>query len=185
MAEDRNIIIPQHLYTPEAAEDWLRRFHFIEPGESVYATPVRQQVHATVAYPLSDKLHILLQKYFVEGRIDAISGMILCQENTAGQDTADITFLDKKVVLTLRNNGKLLNHQITETGTIENLVYKIALICEAAGIRQDELKVSISGLCLTEDNTAELKAYFPKMNVPGSEQFSSFTLLSKLISCAS
>lgn len=185
IAEERHIIVPQHIYNPEAAAQWLRTFHFIETGETVRATPVRQQLQATVVFPLSDKLQSLLQKYFAEGKTDAISGMILCQETLAGQDTADLTFLGSKVVLTMRSNGRLITHQVTEPGDIANLVYKIASICRDWNISQEELRVSISGLCITEEHVSELKAYFPKMAIPGSEQFSSFTLLSKLISCAS
>jgi hypothetical protein len=185
ITEERNLIVPQHLYTLEAAVQWIHQFHFIEAGETIHATTVRQQLQATVIYPLQDKLHTLLQKYFAEGKIDAISGMILCQETLAGQDTADITFLDKKVVLTIRCKGKLVNHQVTEVTDINNLVYKIASICQEYDIKQDELKVSLSGLCTTTETIAELKSFFPEMAVPGSEQFSSFILLSKLISCVS
>ena len=185
IAEERNLIVPQHLYTLEAAAQWLLQFHFIEAGETIQATTVRQQLQATVVYPLQDKLHTLLQKYFAEGRTDAISGMILCQESLIGQDTADLTFLDKKVVLTIRCKGKLVTHQVTEVTDIDNLVYKIASICEEHNMKQDDLKVSLSGFCITSETIAELKSFFPKMTVPGSEQFSSFTLLSKLISCVS
>lgn len=185
IAEERSLIVPQHLYTLEAAVQWLHQFHFIEAGETIQATTVRQQLQATVVYPLQDKLHALLQKYFVEGKIDAISGMILCQETFAEQDTADITFLDKKVVLTIHCKRKLITHQITEAADINNLVYKIASICQEYDIKQKELKVTLSGLCITEETIAELKSFFPEMAVPGSEQFSSFTLLSKLISCVS
>lgn len=185
IAEERSLIVPQHLYTLEAAMQWLLQFHFIEAGETIHATTVRQQLQATIVYPLQDKLHTLLQKYFAEGRIDAISGMILCQETLIGQDTADLTFLDKKAVLTIRSKGKLVSHQVTEATDINNLVYKIASICEEHNIKQDELKVSLSGFCITSETTAELRSFFLKMTVPGSEQFSSFTLLSKLISCVS
>jgi hypothetical protein len=185
IAEERNLTIPAHLYNAAAAEEWLRKFHFIETGETVHSTTISQHLQATVVYPLADKLQVLIRKYFAEGKTDAISGMLLCQESPVAQDTADITFLDKKVVLTIRSGSKLLNHQIAETGDINNLVYKIAAICREFGLKQDELRVSLSGLCITEETITELRSFFPKMNVPGSEQFSSFTLLSKLISCAS
>jgi hypothetical protein len=185
IAEERSLIVPQHLYTLEAAMQWLVQFHFIEAGETIHATTVRQHLQATVVYPLQDKLHTLLQKYFAEGKIDAISGMLLCQESLIGQDTADLTFLDKKAVLTIRSKGKLATHQVTEATDINNLVYKIASICEEHNIKQDELKISLSGFCITSETITELRSFFPKMTVPGSEQFSSFTLLSKLISCVS
>jgi hypothetical protein len=185
IAEERNLIIPQHLYTLEAAVQWLHQFHFIEAGETIQATAVHQQLQVTIVYPLQDKLHALLHKYFAEGKIDAISGMVLCQEPLVGQDTADITFLGKKVVLTIRCKGKLVNHQISEVTDINNLVYKIASICQEYDIKQDRLTVSLSGLCTTIETVAELKSFFPEMVVPDSEQSSSFILLSKLISCVS
>jgi hypothetical protein len=185
IAEERNIIVPQHLYQAEAAGEWLRKFHFIEAGETVHDTTITQHLQATVVYPLLDKLQALLHKYFAEGKTEAISGMILCQEATTEYNTADITFLDKKVVLTVRNHGKLVTHQITEPGNMDNLAYKIALICQECDIKQGQLRVSLSGLCLTDDNVNELKAFFPNMTVADSEQSSSFILLSKLISCAS
>lgn len=185
IAEERNLVIPQHLYTQEAGEEWLRKFQFIENGESIRATAIHQQLDATVVYPLLDKLQMLLQKYFSEGKTDTLSGMILCQELAPGQNTADLIFLDKKAVLTIGSKGKLATHQVVETGDIENLLYTIAAVCHEYHIPQEELKVSLSGLCITEETYTALKACFPKMAIPGSEQFSSFTLLSKLISCVS
>lgn len=185
IAEERNLVVPQHLYTLEAAIQWLNQFHFIEAGETIHATIVHQQLQATVVYPLQDKLQALLQKYFAEGKTDAISGMILCQETFIGQDTADIIFLDKKVVLTMRCKGKLVTHLTTEPDGINDLVYRIASICREYDIKQDSLKVTLSGFCITAETITELQSFFPEMKAPGSEQISSFTLLSKLISCVS
>jgi len=67
---------------------------------------------------------------------------------------------------------------------VHNLVYKLAAVGDAHKMKQEELKVAISGFCIPEVASNELKAFYPKMTIPGSEQFSSFTLLSRLIACA-
>lgn len=185
IADERNIVIPQHLYEQQAAEQWLRSFHFIETEERIQATGIQQHLQATVVYPVQEKLITLFHKYFAEAKIDAVSGMVLCQENGSERDTADIILLDTKAILTLRQKGALLSHQVTEITDIHNLVYTIGLMCQQHGIATEELHVALSGLCITEETAATLKSFFPRITVPGSEQFSSFTLLSKLISCAS
>lgn len=185
IADERTLITPQHLYEETAAAAWLRRFHFIEAGEQIMATPVPQALQATVSYPVQEKLVLAVQKYFAEGRIDSLSGMILCQAAPHSQDCADIIFLDTRAILTVYRNGRLALHQMMEADQVQNLVYRIAVICQEHDIPQDELRVSVSGLCIADQVLEELKSFFPKMTVPGSEQFASFTLLSKLISCAS
>jgi hypothetical protein len=184
IAEQRNMVIPQHLFQQEAGKTWLAKLHFITPAETVRTTTVRQPVPVSIVYPVSNDLALLLKKYFAEGKVETLSGMLLQQDFTADNDTADIVFLNETAALTLRQKGKLISHQIGLAEDINNLVYKIASICQDYKISQEELKVSISGLCITENTTQALKAFYPKMVIPGSEQFLSFTLLSKLISCA-
>ncbi|WP_118972595.1 DUF3822 family protein [Taibaiella koreensis] len=185
IADERSQIIPQPLFEKEAAASWLRRFYFIEAGEQVRATPVSRVLPATISYPAPEKLVQLAQKYFAEGRIEALSATILCQEMTPEQYYADLVFLDAKVLLTVSSNGRLLLHQVMEMDHVNNLLYRIALICREHDLQQEELRVSVSGLCLSEAVLDELRHFFPRITVPGTEQFASFTLLSKLISCAS
>ncbi|WP_118951199.1 DUF3822 family protein [Taibaiella helva] len=184
IADERTIVIPRPLYEKEAAASWLRRFHFIEAGEHVHATPVAQVLAAVVSYPVQEKLAQLVQKYFAEGHIEALSGAILCQEPTP-QDYADLVFLDTVVLLSAGSKDKLLLHQVMEMSDVHNLLYRLALICQEHSLQQEELRVTVSGLCLSDTVLEELRQFFPRITVPGSEQFASFTLLSKLISCAS
>lgn len=184
IAESRNMVIPQHLFNEEAAKIWLNKFHFITPDESIRTTTVKQPEALSIAYPVSNDLVTKLNAYFPEGKIDSISGMILQQSISTDSDTAEILFLNETVALTIRQKGKLISHQIGLMEDINNLIYKIASICQDYKIEQDDLKVSIAGLCVTDDVANVLKSFYPKMTVPGSEQFSSFTLLSKLIACA-
>jgi hypothetical protein len=184
IAKTRNMIIPQHLFQETAAAAWLAKFHHVTPDESILCTSIKQPTPVSIAYPVPNHLITLLKKYFAEGQINALSGMLLQQEASTENDTADIVFLKETIALTIRKKGKLISHQIGLTEDINNLVYKIASISQEYKIAQEDLKVSISGFCIDENTTNELKSFYPKMVVPGSEQFSSFTLLSKLITCA-
>lgn len=184
IAESRNMVIPQHLFNEDAAKTWLNKFHFIAPNESVRTTTVKQPDAVSIAYPVSNDLVAILNKYFPEGKIASVSGMILQQNIPTDSDSAEILFLNETVALTIRRKGKLIAHQIGLMEDVHNLVYKIASICQDCKIEQDDLKVSIAGLCVTDNVANELRSFYPKMVVPGSEQFSSFTLLSKLIACA-
>lgn len=183
IAKNRNMIIPQHLFHEDAAAAWLAKFHHVAPDESIHCTSVKKTTPVSIAYPVPNNLIVLLKKYFVEGKINALSGMLLQQEASTENDTADIVFLNETMALTIRKKGKLISHQIGLTENIHNLIYKIASISQEYKITQEDLMVSISGFCIDENTTNELKAFYPKMVVPGSEQFSSFTLLSKLITC--
>jgi len=183
IADSRNMLIPQHLYHEQAAGEWLRQFHYVTPDENVYCSPVKYPTPLTVAYPVANELNAILNEYFPEGKIESLSTVLLQQVPPPDSDTADIVFLDKTTVLTIRKKGKLISHQIGETTDVNDLVYKIAAISQEHQIAQHELKVSLSGLCISDATAQELKCFFPKMVVPGSDQFSSFTLLSKLITC--
>jgi hypothetical protein len=185
LADERTMIIPKHLYEQQAAGAWLRRFHFIEPGEQVRATEAGQGLAAVISYPVAEKLFLLTQKYFTEGKVEALSGIIPGQDTVHGKDSADLIFLGETVLLTVYKQGNLQLHQVTAAAPVNNLVYKIGSICRELGIPQEELQATVSGLCVAEELLTELKCFFPKAVIPGSEQFSSFTLLSKLISCAS
>lgn len=183
IAESRHMLIPQHLFNEDAAALWLEKFHFIVPNESIQFTTVKQAA-ISIAYPVSNDLIALLKKNFPEGKIESLSGMLIQQSAPTDGNTADIVFMNETVALTIHQKGKLISHQIITVEDIHNLIYKIASICQDYNIKQEDLKVSISGFCITEATSNELKAFYPKMTIPGSEQFSSFTLLSKLITCA-
>lgn len=183
IATERQMIVPEKLHHDEKAGDWLRKFHHIQAHEEIKISKVNKSVQASIIYPIDSALVSLIEKYFSESKIENISAMIASQHLSNEHDTADIIFLDKTVALTIRQKGKLLAHKIMQLDNINNLVYHIATTGQQYNIAQDDLKVAISGFCLDEQNTNELKAFFPKMNIPGSEQFSSFTFLSKLITC--
>lgn len=182
IADERNMLIPHHLFNEDAAAEWLAKFHFVTPTETVHATRLKQPIN--IVYPMANDLSALLRKYFREAKVNALSGVLLQQEISTDSDTVDLVFLKETIALTLRQKGKLISHQIVVIEDINNLVYKIASISQDYKIVQEDLKVSVSGFCVDENCWNQLKAFYPKMTVPGSEQFSSFTLLSKLISCA-
>jgi hypothetical protein len=185
IAESRSILIPQHLFSEDAAKIWIEKFHFIAPNESIKTTTVKQPNAISIAYPVSNDLITSLKINFPEAKIESFSGMVLQQSVLADSNTVDIAFMNETAALTVYQKGKLISHQITSVEDVNNLIYKIASICQDYKIGQEDLKVSISGFCVSEQTCNELKAFYPKMTIPGSEQFSSFTLLSKLITCAS
>lgn len=185
LADERNMIVPGHLHEAATSESWLRRFHFIEADERVLSTRVREGTAATVVFPAAEKLLQICSKYFTEAKIDALSGMVLCQENNSEKDSLDLVLLDTTAIWTLRRKGALLLHQVSSAKDIHDLVYAIGVACQHHGIDVEELQAILSGLCIREEHSTVLKSFFPKITIPGSEQFSSFTLLSKLISCAS
>lgn len=182
IADERSLVIPRHFYTPEAAEEWLRKFYFIETGERVASTEAGNTF--SIGYPVQEKLDLLLEKYFSEGKTEALAGALLHQQTATDKDYADLVWLGDKAALTLYKQGVLQLHQVATSGAINDLVYKMASACSDHGLKPEELTVYLSGFCMTEDFQAELKSFFPKTVIPGSEQFSSFTLLSKLVACA-
>ena len=184
IAEERNLIVPAILFEPDAASLWLKQLHLVEEGETILHSKIERTLGAVVSFPVANRLIDMLYKYFGEGRISALSSALLCQEAATTGDALDITILDQTALFSIYQNGKLLNHQVIDDFDSNNLVYTIASISTDNGMEQEQLKVNLSGLCITESLALELKSFFPKISVPGSEQFSSFTFLSKLISCA-
>ncbi len=184
VADERHMIVPGPLFEAKAASEWLETFFFLEAGSSVESTSLPQSLNAHFIYPLSEQLLSLLRKYFGENKVYPLSKALLSQEVSAEGNYIDITLLGPSLILSCYQNGNLLNHQVTDTIASTDLVYKIASVAADYKLPLDSLKIALSGFAVTEELSQELKTFFPKIVIPGSEQFSSFTLLRKLIICA-
>jgi hypothetical protein len=183
IADERSMLVPEHLFDQEASALWLRKLFFIEEGESIRFAPALKD-EAQIVYPVNNRLVAIAGKFFKEANIHSLSEVLLGNSDLQDQDTIKIFILGHTVLFTIREKGKLLAHQVFNSGDINDLVYRIAAICNEYSLPQQQLNVSIAGaMHRPEHMAAELKAYFPGIVIPDSEQSSSFTLLSELKSC--
>ncbi len=183
--EQRHLIIPGLFFEEKAAAEWLGRFHFIETDTVTRHTPLTHPEHAYMVFPIQEKLLSLLERYFEEGKILPLSKAVLSHKIPQDDHYVDMTTLNETLILSFFRKGQLLSHQVLHDTAPSDVIYKIASIARDFQIPQDSLKIAVSGFGLSEELATELRSFFPKAVIPGSEQFSSFTLLSKLISCAS
>ena len=183
VAEERIMLVPHHLYEATAAKEWLKKFHFVEEGETILNAKIAAPVNAFAVFPMQNKWIDMCYKFFAEGKISSLSGMLLCQSINQEKDTLDITILDHTALLSVYKSGKLLSHQVMENVDINNMIYRVGSICQENDIRQESLSVRLSGLCISNDMCIELLSYFPKMELGETEKETSFTFLRKLIAC--
>ena len=187
IADERNFLIPDALFTTETAPEWLQQFHFVETTESVLYSIVAQPVMAQAAFPVNNKLGAIFNKYFQEAVVNSITAPALLV--AAQQDQkyyADIICLSKTMILTLFKEGKLINHQVAAYDAIEDIIYKTGSMITGLGADQDEVSVHLSGYAANiADMGKELQHYFPNTLVPGSEADASFLFLNRLLSCVS
>jgi len=184
LAEPRQLIVPQHLYEPEAARQWLKELHFVEEGESILDATVFANLNASLVFSVQNKWIDMFYKFFAEAKISALSKTLLCQPVEEKENTIDIVVLDHTALISVYLQGKLLSHQVIDNVDVQNLVYKIASICKDNGIKQNELSATLSGLCVVDNMKEELRAYFPAMMVDDTDENSSLTFLRKMIACA-
>jgi hypothetical protein len=185
IADDRNILVPHKLFDANEAASWLKQFYFVEADENVRCSQLNGNIKAGIAFTSKGQTDELLDKYFKESRVGAVSETIISsQELKSATDAADITVLGDTIILSIFQGNQLLLHEVSQGKNIDDVVYTIASACLEYGIVQHKLRVSLSGLCIDADMIRSLSAYFPHMSVPGSEQYLSFTFLRKLIACA-
>lgn len=187
IADERNFLVPDALFSPEAAPGWLQQFHFVEASESVLYSTVETPVQARVAFPVNNKLGAIFNKYFQEALLNAVTSPAL--QKTAVKERkfhADVICLAKTVILSMFKDGQLINHQVSSFDAVEDIVYKIGSAVTGPVPKAEDITVQLSGYTPDMPEMAkELQAYFPHAVVPATEAEASFIFLNRLLSCVS
>lgn len=182
LADNRSMLIPEPFFDREAAQEWAKKFHHIEQDERLDDHVLKGPEKIRIVYPIRETLAELFSKYFGEALVGPMS---MLYNDLRPETSLQIALMDKKALISLFGNGRLLNHQWVDITDVLDLVYKLALLMEQHQVRSEKLKVSFHALMIGPPFLSELKAYFPQISLEGTEEQLSFQFLSQLNICAS
>ncbi|PSK91920.1 DUF3822 family protein [Taibaiella chishuiensis] len=187
IADERNFLVPEALFSTETAALWMQQFHFVESSESVLYSTVAAPLPARVAFPVSNKLGAMFNKYFQEAALNAVTGPALQAPAPNGQSYhADIICLAGTMILSMYHKGTLINHQVCTFDSVEDIVCKIGGATAGAVPKAEDVAVHLSGYAPAISAIgSELQAYFPHAHIPGADADASFLFLNRLLSCVS
>ncbi len=183
IAEERQLIVPQPLFEPDAAENWLRDFHFIEPGETVLKDIGKHSFKANIIFPLPNNCLNVLKKYFDRIHIKSLSTALLASPAPEQEDSIQVACLGQLALLSIYQKGELQSHQAFSFQAAEDVFYKIGCIALESALKLPGINAELSGVpsfALSED----WPVYYPKAKRQDHQQ-SLFDLLHKTFACVS
>jgi hypothetical protein len=186
LAEQRNILIPDHFYDVDYSGEWIRKFHFLESDEIIFTGSMAPFLEAQIVFPVREKLKTLLEHYMEEAKINALSGVALSEAKPANTSLIELINLPKVILLSLQHNGKFNLHQVSAYDNTEDIIYNIALILQEKDLNQDQVNIELSGIAPFWNNILEeLPAYFNQIEIPADTTLITLNFFKKLYTCAS
>ena len=162
LAEERNIIIPEHLFEKGYADEWIRKFHHLDLKETLISVHLDPYLKAFFVFPILDEVHTLLKEHFENSKINTLSKLALATPEDTKQTLVKIINLPKLALISFIHEGKFILHQSTSYEKTEDIIYKIALILQEKGISQDQINLSLEGIAPFWNNLIDdLKDFFP------------------------
>lgn len=187
IADERSLIIPERLYLGEASKLWLKRLHHIGADDEIFANAIPEiDVHIVYAYDAA--VAALMKKYFNHLDVLSLSRFSLSNlpQASNGESVASLILLQHTALLTVTNSGKLLAHQTFEFETVENVVYKIALIVEKNDFDPTMIHFQVSGIIdAVEEFALDLRNYFKKVEILTGDNGPILALLKQIKECGS
>lgn len=186
LTEERIILVPEQLYVKDYADEWFRKFHFLEADEVLFHDNMSPALDAQIIFPIPEKLKELLYQYLKEDiSMNALSKVALNSSNNDKGNFVKIINLPKVVLLCLQENGKNILHQVSNYENAENIIYKIAIILQEKDLNQDEVQIIISGIAPFYNNILEeLQSFFTIQKPFGDTTSATLDFLKKLFICA-
>jgi|GEM_PF-818855 len=185
LAEERIILVPEQLYVKDYADEWFRKFHFLDADELLFHDDLNPALDAQIIFPIPENLKELLHQYMKDAQLNALSKIALSLSSETQGNLIKIINLPKVVLLSLQENGKNILHQVCCYENAENIIYKIAVILQEKDLTQDEIKISISGIAPFYNNILdELRNFFPIIDPFENTTAASLDFLKKLYLCA-
>lgn len=185
IADERIILVPEQLYVKDYADEWFRKFHFLESEEVLFNDNMNPALDAQIIFPIPKKIKDLLYQYLKDVQMNALSKQALSSSVNENGNIIKIINLPKMVLLALQENGKNILHQVSKYENSENIIYKIAVLLQEKDLNQDEVQISIFGIAPFYNNILEeLKSFFTIIHPFEDTTSATLDFLKKLYLCA-
>jgi len=187
IANDKNIVIPDELYSEEHAENWMRHIHFIETKDVIthYPLPV-ENAQYLLAVPLG--ITELIKINFKKAEVLPLP---VYQFKRANKQSLYLQccITNEQVYATLHNYSQLLWHKVFDYTCAEDIAYAIKLLCVENNISPSDISMNCDAVSAAEYNVInELSQYFPGLkdgngNTITSRWDPAICLAQQLIAC--
>lgn len=186
LSEERNLLIPNSLYDNDYADNWIRKFHYLEPEEMLLHFDMPGSVGAKIVFPVSEALKLTLNDYFPEASFVPLSQMVFPPVEQSVNETIQMISLPREIIFSLNHNGHYIFHLTFPYDTPQNVIYKLALVLEEKGISPEQVtRLLITGMAPFWNNILEELAQFFPIEMPGQNTTEiTLNFLKTLYSCA-
>lgn len=190
IASDKNILVPEILYKPKEAEEWLKKLYFVEGNEIVTSHHLREdKAHYLFAWPAAMKS--LIGRYFTKAKILPFASYQFYKPFKS-ECSLQCCITNDQVFATLYKNRKLHWHQVFDYFTAEDIAFHLKHTLQQYEVAPEEmvLQCTVTNRNLT-NFVSELSQYFPGLkdgtgNVVTNDRSWTGTiyLLQQLYACA-
>jgi len=187
---EKQVLIPNNLYDPITAGNWLRNIYFIEENESVDFFPMNEEkAHYVYAWPSAIKG--LAARYFPNAHFLPL-GAFQCTQLYKAENAIQIALTRNMVVATYYKHKSLQWHQVFHYKTVEDIAYRLVQVCKEFDQPLDDMDMfyttSFNELNIVAD---DLSQYFPNIKameagvmVTNPDWASTVSLFQRLYTCA-
>jgi hypothetical protein len=185
IADERSLIIPEKLFIGEASKLWLKRLHHIGVDDEIFANAI-PEIGAHIVYAYDATIAALMKKYFNHLEVLSLSRFSLSnlKQFDSTESVASLILLQHTALLSVTNSGKLLAHQTFEFETVENVVYKIALIAEKNDFDPMMVHFNVTGIIdAVEEFALDLRSYVKQVDIMTGNNGPILELLKQIKAC--
>ena len=189
ISSDKNLIVPNELYSEDSAVTWLSRIHFIETNDVIYTYPLASE-SATYLLAAPVSTTELVKINFQHAEILPLSIYQFRSRHTSGYHM-QLCLSSEQVCVTLHNDSQLLWHRVFGYTTAEEIAYVLNSYCRENSIDPAQLQLACTGLSASEfDRINELTQYFPEIKAGDGSSIAmiwdgAISLAQQLFSCVS
>ena len=184
---DKNIVVPDDLYEPRDAENWLRTICFTDIIDTIdHFNLENDRASYVYAIPLNIKELVKINCPGVP-----VLPLPAHQFNTPDRPSTSLQcFISaEQACVTFYYGDNLLWHKVFEYAAAEDIVYEINLLCKEHGIDAGKLTISCNTISATEYTVINnLSQYFTMIRTGYGNKINSFwsptiSLVQQLLTC--
>ncbi len=157
---DKNLIVPEELYSETDAKNWLGQIHFVEKSDMITSYPVADE-NATFLHAAPVNICELVKIHFRQAQVLPLAIYQLRSPNKRPQ-SMQLCLSNEQVCVSVHRNGQLQWHKVFSYSSAEDIAYSLNLFCKENNIDAASLYVTCGALSAAEyDRINELTQYFP------------------------